>query len=353
MDTQVRVALIGYGFVGEIFHAPLIESVDGLLLTHIASRQLDKIRSQRPHTNVISDYHAAVMHPEVDLVVLATPNDTHATLAEAALRAGKHVVVDKPFTLTLHEARQLADIAQAENRFLSVFQNRRWDSDFLGAQELINSNRLGEIAVYESRIERFRPEVRQRWRESDGPGSGLWYDLGPHLADQALCLFGVPHRVTAQLVKQRQGALADDWFHVVLDYGRTQAILQAGMLSAGGSPRFMIQGTQASWLKRGADRQEDALRQGILPGGEHWGLDEDAGQLFYADGTQELVAVPTGDHRRYYQGVISALRGEAENPVTPAQACSLMAVIEAVQRSAKKGISVVPDFSEAERNAWR
>lgn len=112
-------------------------------------------------------------------------------------------------------------------------------------------------------------------------------------------------------------------------------------------------GTQASWLKRGADRQEDALRQGILPGGEHWGLDEDAGQLFHANGTQELVAVPTGDHRRYYQGVISTLRGEAENPVTPAQACSLMAVIEAVQRSAKEGISVVPDFSEAERNAWR
>ena len=169
MDTQVRVALIGYGFVGEIFHAPLIESVDDLLLTHIASRQLDKIRSQRPHINVISDYHAAVTHPEVDLVVLATPNDTHATLAEAALRAGKHVVVDKPFTLTLREARQLADIAQAENRFLSVFQNRRWDSDFLGAQKLINSNRLGEIAVYESRIERFRPEVRQRWRESELP----------------------------------------------------------------------------------------------------------------------------------------------------------------------------------------
>ena len=115
----------------------------------------------------------------------------------------------------------------------------------------------------------------------------------------------------------------------------------------------MIQGTQASWLKRGADRQEDALRQGILPGGEHWGLDEDAGQLFHADGTQELIAVPTGDHRCYYQGVISALRREAENPVTPAQACSLMAVIEAVQRSAKEGISVVPDFSEAERNAWR
>ncbi|GGM02587.1 oxidoreductase [Pseudomonas asuensis] len=352
MDTQLRVALIGYGFVGEIFHAPLIESVNGLRLTHIASRQIDKVRTQRPGVTLIDDYHAAVAHPDVDLVVLATPNDTHAALAELALRAGKHVVVDKPFTLTLREARQLAGIAQEEQKVLSVFQNRRWDSDFLGAQDVITSGRLGEIAVYESRIERFRPEVRTRWRESDGPGSGLWYDLGPHLADQALCLFGLPERVTAQLVKQRQGALADDWFHVVLDYGRTQAILQAGMLSAGGSPRFLIQGTQASWLKRGADRQEDALRQGVLPGSMNWGADEDPGQLFNAEGIKETIPVPAGDHRRYYQAVVQALRGKAKNPVTPSQACSLMAVIEAAQHSAKNGISVVPDFSEAERNAW-
>jgi predicted dehydrogenase len=352
MPSPVRVALIGFGFVGEVFHGPLISSVDGFALTHVASRQTEEVNAQWPDVTVVNDYYAAATHPEVDLIILATPNDTHVPLAQAALRAGKHVVVDKPFTLTLQEARQLSALAQSENRVLSVFQNRRWDSDFLGARAMIDTGALGEIAVYESRIERFRPEVRQRWRESDALGSGLWYDLGPHLVDQALCLFGIPHKVTAHLVKQRQDALADDWFHVVLDYGRTQAVLQAGMLSAGGSPRFLIQGTKGSWLKQGTDPQEDALRQGITPGGIGWGVDKDLGHLFKADGTQEYISVPAGDHSRYYHALLHALHGEAVNPVPPAQACALMAIIEAAQRSAREGISVVPDLNDAERAAW-
>ncbi|WP_145142070.1 oxidoreductase [Pseudomonas duriflava] len=352
-STPVRVALIGFGFVGEIFHAPLIRSVEGFRLTHIASRQAAKVHACFPDVTVLEDYKAAVSHPDVDLVVLATPNSSHAPLAEAALRAGKHVVVDKPFTLTLTEARHLSRLADSTGQLLSVFQNRRWDSDFLGVRNIIESGTLGDVVVYESRIERFRPEVRQRWRESSEPGSGLWYDLGPHLADQALCLFGIPHRVTAHLLKQRQGAQTDDWFHVVLDYGRTQAILQAGMLSAGGAPRFLLQGSRGSILKQGADRQEDALRQGTQPGAPGWGIDPDPAVFFDGDGTSTAIPVPAGDHAQYYRLLLRALRGEAENPVSPAQGCALMSIIEAAQHSAYEGMSVVPDLTDRERAAWR
>lgn len=182
---MTRVALIGFGYAGRVFHAPLIAATPGLTLTVIGSRQRDHAGSAYPGVEVVSDPLVAVRHGEVDLVVIATPNDTHASLAEAALGAGKHVVVDKPFTVTLAEARALVATAAAAKRLLSVFQNRRWDSDFLGIARELGTGRLGEVIELRSEISRYRPRVRDRWRERAGPGAGLWYDLGPHLIDQA------------------------------------------------------------------------------------------------------------------------------------------------------------------------
>ncbi|KTT51200.1 dehydrogenase [Pseudomonas oryzihabitans] len=352
MPSPFRVALIGYGFVGQTFHAPLLGSIPGLSLDLVASRDAARVQADLPKVRVTADYLAAVRDPAIDLVVIASPNQTHAPLASAALAAGKHVVVDKPFTVTLAEARQLAAEAEQAGLLLSVFQNRRWDSDFLGLQAVLASGALGELTSLESRIERFRPEVRTRWREAALPGSGLWFDLGPHLLDQALCLFGLPERLQAQLVRQRPGALTDDWFQVQLDYGARQVTLRAGMLAAGGVPRFLAQGTAASWIKRGADRQEDALKAGVRPGGPDWGQDPDPGWLIDASGERQALPTPAGDHRRYYLALVEALTGRAGNPVSPAQACALMALLEAAQRSSAEGRALMPELTAAERAAY-
>lgn len=352
MPSPFRVALIGYGFVGQTFHGPLLRSIPGLTLELVASRDAERVHADLPEIRVTADYLAAVQDPAIDLVVIASPNQTHAPLASAALAAGQHVVVDKPFTVTLAEARQLAAEAEQAGRLLSVFQNRRWDSDFLGLQEVLASGALGELTSLESRIERFRPEVRTRWREAALPGSGLWFDLGPHLLDQALCLFGLPERLQAQLVRQRAGALTDDWFQVQLDYGARQVTLRAGMLAAGGVPRFLAQGTAGSWIKQGADRQEDALKAGVRPGGPGWGQDPDSGWLITGDGERQALPTPAGDHRRYYLALVEALAGRATNPVPPAQACALMALLEAAQRSSAEGRALLPELTAAERASY-
>jgi len=345
MPSPFRVALIGYGFVGQTFHGPLLGSIPGLSLELVASRDAARVQTDLPGVRVTADYRAAVQDPAIDLVVIASPNQTHAPLASAALAAGKHVVVDKPFTVTPAEAEQAG-------RLLSVFQNRRWDSDFLGLQAVLASGALGELTSLESRIERFRPEVRTRWREAALPGSGLWLDLGPHLLDQALCLFGLPERLQAQLVRQRAGALTDDWFQVQLDYGTRQVTLRAGMLAAGGVPRFLAQGTAGSWIKQGADRQEDALKAGVRPGGPDWGQDPDSGWLITGDGECQALPTPAGDHRRYYLALVEALAGRAANPVPPAQACALMALLEAAQRSSAEGRALLPELTAAERASY-
>src|SRR3954462_14666444 len=192
---------------------------------------------------------AVVAQADLDLVVIATPNDTHADLARRALEAGRHVVVDKPFTLTLAEARELAHLAARAGRVLSVFHNRRWDADFLTLRRLVADGTLGEVLALESRFDRFRPEVRKRWREAAIPGGGLWYDLGPHLVDQALRLFGPPSAVYGDLARQREGAEAVDYAHVLLRYPRLRVILHAGMLVPGETPRFTLHGTLGSYVK--------------------------------------------------------------------------------------------------------
>jgi predicted dehydrogenase len=348
--NRIRVALIGFGFVGKTFHAPLIKSVPGLELSVVSSRHPAKVRQDLPGAKVMADPERAATHRDVDLVVIASPNETHVPLATAALNAGKHVIVDKPFTITLEEARGLGKLAQARQRLLSVFQNRRWDSEFLGARAIINEGRLGEVVHFESHIDRFRPEVQKRWRETPGPGAGLWYDLGPHLVDQTLQLFGLPEKVDAKLVRQRLGAQTDDWFHVLLDYGSLQAILHGSLVVAGGVPRMAIHGTRGSWLKYGFDYQEEQLRQGIVPGTDGWGEDPQQG-IFYSGSGEEAIEVPLpkGDQRQYYFGIRDALLSRAPNPVTPAQAIAVMAILETAIRSSENGQALPLPLTHQER----
>jgi predicted dehydrogenase len=337
--SEIRVALIGFGDAGRQFHAPLISSTPGLTLAVIGSSQGIGAGSAYPGVVVVPDWLAAARHPDVDLVVIATPNDTHAPLAEAALRVGKHVVVDKPFTVTLAEARALAATSAAVERALSVFQNRRWDSDFLGIARELAAGRIGEVVEFRSEISRFRPQVRDRWRERAGPGAGIWYDLAPHLVDQALVLFGPPETIQADLLVQRRSGSTIDWFHAVLGYGRTRVILTSSSIAADSGMRFLVRGTNGSLTNRRGDLQDDHVSDPLIfvTGGEAASIE---------------IATPRGDHRDYYLALRDALRGEGELPVTPAQATTLMAILEAGVQSSDEGRVVRPGYTDAEQSAW-
>lgn len=350
-NEPIRVGLIGYGFAARTFHAPLIAAVPELKLAAVASSRPEAVRAELPGVEVFADPLAFAASGAVDLVVVATPNDSHAPLARAALTAGAHVVVDKPFTLTLAEARALTALARERGRLLSVFHNRRYDSDFLGVKGVVESGILGRIAHFETHFDRFRPAVRDRWREKAIPGGGLWLDLGPHLADQTLQILGLPQRVTATFATQRPGGQATDYAHVVLDYGAAKAVLHGAMLAAGGVNRFTVHGERGSLVKRSLDPQEAQLISGMRPGLPGWGQDEEPMTLYDGEGERPLPT-PAGDQSRYYRAIARALRGEGGNPVTPVQALAVMAVIEAAEQSAASGRSVPLPLTEEEKSAW-
>ena len=336
---DVRVALIGYGYAGKTFHAPLIASVPGLALRIVASSDAAKVRAGLPGVRVVATAADACADASIDLIVIATPNDTHFELAAAALESGKHVVVDKPFTVTVAEARALAEKASVAGVLLSVFQNRRYDADFLTVGRLLAEGTLGRLVSFESRFDRFRPAVRERWREGTAPGAGLWFDLGPHLVDQALQLFGYPLSVYADFATLRDNARAVDYFHVLLEYERLRVVLHATTLAAEAGARFTLHGTAGSYSKRGLDVQEDALKAGRVPDGGDWGEDLDEGLLTRIDGAlldTERVANERGDYRRYYTGVRDALIAGAPNPVTVEEAIDVMRVIESGIASAER-----------------
>jgi predicted dehydrogenase len=338
--SRLKVGLIGYGYAGRTFHAPLIAAVPALELAAVASSDAAKVHADWPDVDVAPTPAALIARDALDLVVIATPNDTHHPLARAALLAGRHVVVDKPFTVRLDDARELVALARERGRVLSVFHNRRWDGDFLTLRGLIADGALGRVVEFNSRHDRWRPEVRQRWREGAGPGAGLWFDLGPHLIDQALQLFGHPLAIKLVRDRTRDGALADDWFHASLRYERLHVQLHASMLVAASAPRFAVHGTRASFVKDGLDAQEDALKAGVRPTWppqRDWGIDRGrASRVTRADDGSEIVEPVTllpGAHMAYFAGVAAAICGEAANPVPPEEALAVMQLIELGIRS--------------------
>jgi predicted dehydrogenase len=333
----VRVALLGYGYVGKTFHAPLIQAVDGLELVLVGSTRPEAVHERIPMVRVGPPAEAAT-DPDVELVVIATPNDSHFPLAAAALRAGKHVVVDKPFTVTLREAEELATIAKQEDRLLSVFHNRRWDSEILATKEVLRSGILGEVSHYECHMDRFRPNVRQRWREDPGPGSGLWFDLGPHMIDQALHLFGMPQAIQGTLAILRRGGRTDDWGHAVLHYPQMRAVLHASLLVSGGGPRTQVHGTLGSWAKFGADTQEPQLQKGMSPLDAQFGIDPDEG-IFYngATGEQSRTPTPRGLQQGFYEDMRDAITIGAPLPIATEEALGVMKVLDGFYTSAREG----------------
>jgi predicted dehydrogenase len=335
--AEIRVALIGYGYAGQTFHLPLLTHVKGIRVTHVVSSKAKlKLRGIRVTPNVDEIFHDL----QLDLVVIATPNDNHFLLARQALLAGKNVVVDKPFTTNVAEAHELFALACMSRRLLSVFHNRRWDADFLTVKGLLRKGRLGEVMHLESHFDRYRPQVQQRWRERAGPGSGVWFDLGSHLADQALQLFGAPDFIYADMAAQRDGATSTDYFHVVMEYGRRRVILHAGSLVVAETARFALHGARGSYIKYGLDTQEEALKRGKVPGSPGWGRDARKGTLFAPKGKSiQVKPVPNlrGDYLQYYAAVRDALLKGKPNPVPPEQALQVMQVLQAGEESVRLG----------------
>ena len=338
MSDSIRVGLIGYGYASKTFHAPLIAGTPGMALAAVSSSDATKVHADWPTVPVVSEPKHLFNDPNIDLIVIPTPNDTHFPLAKAALEAGKHVVVDKPFTMTLSQARELDALAKSLGRLLSVFHNRRWDSDFLTVKALLSEGTLGEITFFESHFDRFRPQVRNRWREQAGPGSGIWYDLAPHLLDQAVNLFGLPVSMTVDLAQLRPGAQTTDYFHAILSYPQRRIVLHGTMVAAAESARYIIHGTRGSYVKFGLDPQEDRLKNGERLPQEDWGYDMRDGVVTKVEGetlVEETLLTSPGNYPAYYAAVRDALNGTGENPVPASQAIQIMELIELGIESAK------------------
>ena len=338
MSDAIRVGLIGYGYASKTFHAPLISGTPGMTLAAVASSDENKVHADWPALPVVSGPERILNDPNIDLVVIPTPNDTHFPLAKAALEAGKHVVVDKPFTVTLSQARELEALAKSGGRLLSVFHNRRWDSDFLTVKALINEGLLGEVGYFESHFDRYRPQVRNRWREQGGPGSGIWYDLAPHLLDLVVNLFGLPVSMQVDLAQLRPGSQSTDYFHAVLAWPQRRVVLHGTLVAAAETARFIIHGSRGSYVKYGLDPQEERLKSGERLPQEDWGYDMRDGVLTRAEGediTEESWLTLPGNYPAYYAAIRDALNGSGTNPVPASQAIQIMELIELGLESAR------------------
>ncbi|MCZ4118868.1 Gfo/Idh/MocA family oxidoreductase [Streptomyces sp. H39-S7] len=345
--TPLRVGLVGYGLAGSVFHAPLITATDGLVLDTVATsnpERREQARAEHPDVRFADSPEELWTGDPVDLVVLASPNRTHVPLATAALRAGVPVVVDKPLAGTAAEAYELAALAKDRGLLLSVFQNRRWDNDFLTLRRLLDDGGLGTVQRFESRFERWRPQPKGGWRESGDPAEigGLLYDLGSHLVDQALTLFGPAVRVYAESDTRRPGAqVDDDTFIAITHAGGVRSHLWASATTAQLGPRFRVLGSTAGYVKHGLDPQEADLRDGLRPGPADWGTEPESarGTLGAGDSVHPVPTLP-GDYPAYYAAVAAALRDGTAPPVTALEAAAALEVLEAARRSAREGITV-------------
>jgi len=346
--APIRVGLIGFGVAGSVFHAPLIASTSGLQLAKVVTaspERAEQARGRYPEVTVVASAEALWEQAgSLDLVVVAAPNDTHVPLAHAALAAGLPVVVDKPLCATVEEGHRLIEDARRRRLLLTVFQNRRWDGDFLTLQQLLAEGALGQVWRFESRFERWRPVPKPGWRQRGGSGEagGLLYDLGSHLIDQALVLFGPVRQVYAELERRYPGAQVDDDSFVALTHcSGLRSHLWMSALAAQLGPRLRVLGSTGGYTKYGLDPQEDALRAGGRPDQPSWGVEpaERWGMLGSGD---DLRPLPTlaGAYPRFYEGVVAALRGAASPPVAAADSLAVLEVIEAARRSAASGQTV-------------
>ncbi len=331
---KISTALAGFGSGGKIYNAPIISSVPGFSIDMIltSSEENQKAAKQDfPEARIVEDFSEITENKEIELVIILLPNHLHYETAKKALLAGKHVLVEKPFTARVREADELIRLARENDLILSVNHNRRWDSDIRTIKKLVDTKKLGEIVEYEAHFDRFRNHIKDSWKEDpEIPGSGILYDLGSHLIDQALMLFGTPSEVFADIRSQREGAKVPDKFEILMFYPNLRVSLNAGMLVKEKGPTYSIFGTRGSFLKYGADVQEEALKKRQKPQDDpNWGEEPETlwGKLNTLDEEKKLKSEP-GDYRKIYENIYNAISQKEELLVTPEQARDVIKVID-------------------------
>lgn len=350
MDKILNTGIIGFGMAGQIFHAPFISTIPGFRLAKISTSNpqfIEKANARYPEAVIVPDADSILNDPDIDLVIIGSPNEAHAPLATQAMQNGKHVIVEKPFTITSAEADTLIEVSKQTNRLLTVHHNRRFVADYQTVIKLLNSGLLGNLVEYASNYDRFRPAFKQKaWREEAIPGAGILYDLGSHLIDQALMLFGLPESITSDVRIQRPGGKSDDHFEVRLDYPNLKVTLKSSMLAKKPGPHFMLHGDRGSFVKYGADIQEADLNAGLNPLTKAaWGVEPESNWGKFAieyegmqlDGT---IQSERGAFQEYFVNVRDAIWGKAELIVKPEQSRNTIRVIELALESARDGRTV-------------
>ncbi|MDU4959356.1 MAG: oxidoreductase [Sporomusaceae bacterium] len=350
---KIHAGIIGYGLSGAVFHAPLLAALPEFTIRGVVSSTPEKVKRDYPQAAAVPTVAALLADAEIELVVVASPNATHFDYARQALLAGKHVVVEKPFVNSVRQADELISLAAERGLQLSVFQNRRWDNDFLTVQRCVKEGLLGRIYFYEAHYDLFRPQVGAKWKEHAGEGTGALYDLGPHLIDQALQLFGMPQAVWAELAGQRPGAEADDFFHLVMSYDSLRVVLHSGSIVRQAGPHFQVHGDGGSLIKYGMDPQQSDLQRGLRPGGTGWGRDREENYALVTLGrnltlSSRVETVP-GCYEAYYQGLYQSIVNRTPLPVTADEARNVMLVIEAAVASHRQQRRIsLPDSTHKE-----
>jgi predicted dehydrogenase len=324
---MVRVGLIGFGLAGQAFHAPIIRGVPGMELACILERRTDNAKKRYPEVRIARTLDEVLSDKTLGLIAVATPNDSHFSYTKACLEADRDVVVDKPLTPTMKEAEELVSLAKKRGRLMTVYQDRRWDGAFLTVKKLVNSGAVGTVAEYEARFDRFRLDAKPgAWREvADFPAAGVLWDLGPHVIDGALVLFGEPESIWASAFMQRASSQIDDAFDVIMQYPRLRVTLRARIIAYAPSHHLLVHGTQGSFVKYGMDPQEEILRSEHCPDGpdwgKNWGLEpkEKWGTLTRVGEDPRKVETERGDYRGFYANVRDAIEKKAPLDVTPEQ----------------------------------
>lgn len=335
---KIGVGIVGFGFSSTTFHLPLLQTIEDYDIRAVLSSKEEVVKETLPNANVVSTIDELVKRNDIELVVITSPNATHFPYVKEAILHGKHVVVEKPFVVSIEEGEELISLAEQHNVMVSVYHNRRFDNDFLTVKKLLAENRVGNVYAYEAHYDRFRPHVRDRWREKNLPGSGILYDLGSHLIDQALSLFGKPDAISADVVKQRPGAEIDDYFHVVLHYGVKRVILHSSSYVKQAGPHFTVHGDKGSIIKYGMDSQEEQLKNGMKPGENGYGVD--AEENFATLETEErLERIPTevGCYDVYYKGVRDSILNGEKPPVTAQEGLAVIKLIQLAIESSETG----------------
>ena len=331
----IRTALLSFGVSSKTFHAPFLTTLPEYRLEAVVERKTDEAVKRYPWVRTYRNMESLLSDDSVELVVITSPNDTHHPYAKAAMLAGKHVVVEKPFTIRSHEARELIEVSEKTGRICSVYHNRRYVSDFLTMREILDKGFLGTLHTFTAHYDRYRPDPRTYglWREFPQAGSGVLFDLGSHLLDQSLVLFGHPNAVMADIRHQKSYSQVDDFFEIHLDYGFLKVALHSSMLVREMGPRYQMHGTKGSFLKYGEDPQEDRLKAGELPVGDHWCFEpEEFHGLLHTEVDGKLIRekVPShrGDFGGYFRNLYKTIREGAPLHETPQQGHNVVRLIE-------------------------